>query len=557
MAVSFTPTLLVATVGLLKNNGLGINSDLIAEVEKFNTNNVSGSLQNRFANDSPGVLSNPALFQELARVPSFLTGIIPDGIISGSRTTYINIPQAILDQGKSLFRPAANMPPSRSVSDGFPVPEVSVATYIHIYNKATEYAQKQFSLFSSLYGTRDKVFDDLGFVYKNYADVISGGVTNQFDVAGVPDLASELQQLGSMFDTADLSQVSKPTSVARSLINQGLGYINGLEAKIAEQEIDLTDEFPDDTAQKKLKNIFATIKGSDLQEVFDITGFNAATRSEMSSLADVFDIYKLLTPKARVALGANPSLDGLANKMSNLGGKYDSLPGFGSFLSSLDLRNISEFPDLQKLNTLLPIELTDSLNTVLGKGTGIFGNPTMNDMISSASGHRYIEIIKSINEIQSHLVQYNGAVSAFKSYLDTAPALEAGAVTGLVDAILATVYLDSRFEQGEKLMRQAAESLIIEKDNLNAAGVRPGTVFSNNLEIINFAVGLHELGRDSTNIGSRLQVLGTVQPGETGDAIRACIVEGKNLVALQSYGIDPGIKIDPMEFALKLVNSNQ
>lgn len=539
--MSATGLLLIAGVGLLKNGGLGVNNDLKTEVERFSTSGVSGSVQAKIAGASTEVID------ELRRAPSFLTGILPDGVSINGRTDITNIPQAVLDQGKSLFAPPANPLSISRYADS----ESSVATFTSVYSAASGYSAQTFGFQGSIAQASGQKFDDLGFQFKNYNDVVSGGVTSQFDPAGIPALSKELTNFGTLFNTSDLARIADPVALTKNLIDQGLGQVGDLQSKIEQEEIDLSDDFPDEVLKERTKSVLQSISGSDLDEIFEVTNFSPARRERISTLADVLDINNLFSEEALVALGDNPSLEGFSNKMSNIGGKFSSTTSIGSFLGSLDLRS---FPTLAGLSTLLPTGLMDGLGNIMGKGTGIFGNPTVNDMTASASGLGYVSDIRDINNLQSSLLEFDSDIVAFKQYLDTTDTVTVEELSGLIDAILSKPQLADDIAGADAKMLKCAERLDIEKINLSAAGITPGATASNNSGLMNFSSNLHGLGVDPMNLGLGNQLTGMAQPGLAGDAISASLVEGKNLGRMAVFGITPNTKMDPMAYAKNLTN---
>lgn len=541
MSAGLTGLMLIAGVGLLNNKGLGVNNRLKTEVQKFNTTNISGRVQARLEGASEEIID------ALGTAPSFLTGFCPPGITIGNSSNITNVPQAVLDQGNSLFSP----PVPSGVLSTFDLPTSSVSSFTSIYSAASGYAAQTFSFTGSLAAAQGKNFDDMGFQFANYTDVISGGITNQFDPEGLPALAEQLPALGTMFDTNDLSRINDPITLAQNLIDQGLGYVGGLEDKLNESQIDLSDPYPSDTDREIVRNILAEISGSDLEEVFSVTEFNPAYKEKITSLADVLEIDNLFDEEALSALGDNPTLDTFANKMTNIGGSFPGTASIGKFFSSLDLRS---FPTLAGLGALLPAGLTDGLTNILGKGTGIFGNPTVNDMTSSASGIDYVDYITFINDIQQTLLSQDSDVQALAEYLDTEENLDAGLLTVLIDNIATKPNLQSVIAKGEEYIRKTADKLSIEKSNLSAAGITPGSAASNNGGLLNFSSNLHGLGVDPMNLGLGKQITELAQPGLEGEAMAASIVEGKNLGKLAVFGIDPGTKMDPMDYAKSLAN---
>lgn len=544
MGSALTGLMLIAGVGLLNNKGLGVSNSLKTAVQKFNTTGLSGSVQARLAATNSEDLS--ALKETLANAPSFLTGFCPPGITIGENNNITNVPNAVLDQGNSLFAPPTPSGPSAAPNS---LIDSSVSSFTSLYSAASGYAAQTFTFTGCLAQIQGMKFDDLGFQFSNYTDVISGGITSQFSSKGLPALAEQLTSLGTMFDTTDLARINDPITLAKNLIDQGLGSVGGLKDKLNESLINLDNSYPSDTDRNIVRSILAEISGSNLEEIFTVTEFDSINKEKITTLADVLDIKNLFNEQALSALGDNPTIDDLANKMTNIGGSFPGTASIGKFFSSLDLKS---FPTLASLGTLLPAGLTDGLSNILGKGKGIFGNPTVSDMTSSASGLEYTDYIKSINEIQDELVAVDSDVQALKEYLDTEENIDLNLLSALIDAVNTKPNLQPVIDKGEEYMRNIADKLSIEKSNLTAAGITPGTTASNNSGLMNFSANLHGLGVDPMNLGLGSQLSALAQAGLEGESIAASIVEGKNLGKLAVFGIDPGTKMNPMAYAKSL-----
>jgi len=377
--------------------------------------------------------------------------------------------------------------------------------------------------------------------------VVSGGVTNQFNAENVPALAEQMQNLGTMFDTADLARIADPAALIKNLMNQGLGDVGNLSTMVEENQLDL--EYPDDTEKAVLTNILEQIKGSDLDEIISVTNFEPAFPENISTLADVLDINNLFTEDALAAVGESPTLEDLSNKLSNIGGKFGSLSTVGTFLSSLVLRS---FPLLNSLKSPLPDNLVSNLSSSLGQGAGPFGNPTAADMTASASGFGYTDDLKFIIDTQVSLLESSDTVSAFKTYLDIELNLDPNELQNLIDQINIDLSIADDISNANEKMIACAERLSTEKTNLGLAGIIPGTTESNKMGVMTFANSLHNFGVDPMrlSLGNQLDRMATSDL--YGESIQAGLIEGINLGRMSVFGISPGTKLDPMAYAQSL-----
>ena len=507
---------IIANLGLLKNSGIGVNAKLVESVNAFNTSGISGSVQQIIGNASP------ALKEVLETAPVCFTGFLPLGITAISGIVETNIPQSVLNQANLLF--------ADSLSN------FSVAGFIYVYNASSAYCSQSASMQNSILAARSKSFNDLGIQFNNYTDVITGGISSQFKLSAVPALAAELPNLGTMFDTTTLSSINDLGVLVTNLYNQGLGDVGNLRKMIDENNITL--DFIDESEKNLLLKIFEKITGNDLNSIVQATSFKPVYLNDIRTLADVLDIHKLFSSAALEALGSNPSLDSLANKLSNIGGKFTSMTEIGKFLSGI---NLTIFPAMQSLESFLPADLAEDLSSITSKGSGIGGSIVINDLIGSASGTTYSTRFAEVVNIQAQLIVSDTDVAAFKNYLDqiaSGTIADVDLLRNLVATISSKPTLIDTLEKGNQNIIFCAEMLVKEKQNLQKANIVPGSGKASMTDIQNFVNNLSKLSpnTDTLNLGNFLSSL--VTNDVYGEAIKATIVEGQNLTRMASYGIN-------------------
>ena len=513
--------MIIATLGLLKNSGLEVSHELQQIVNTFTTSNISGSVQRVVPTATPEIL------EVLQSAPVCFTGFLPSGVTAPSGAVLTNIPKSVLDQAYALFKPVTQNSST-----------ISVATFISVYTLASAYCSQAVGLQSSISAAQGKTFSDLGVQFQNYTDIITGGVSSQFNVDAVPALAAELPNLGTMFDTTVLSNISDLGTLVTHLYNLGLGDVGNLRAMVEENGITL--DYIDDSEKTLLTNIFKKITGEDLATIVKTTSFKPVYLDNINSLADVLDINKLFSNEALAAIGKNPTLNALANKLSNIGGRFKSMSDIGAFLSGLKLNT---FPALNELSSLLPSELTTGLASATGKGSGVFGNPLITDLVGSASGTGYTARITSMVDTQTSLLGFDVDVINFKNYLDNTSTLDAVALQNLIDKINSKSSLVNILQNANQQMIDCAEQLNIEKNNLQLAGINPGSIEADKTGIQNFVSNLNKLSADPDGITLGNFLASMTTKDVYGDAIKASIAEGQNLSRMAAYGINVGTKL--------------
>lgn len=510
----------VAGTGLLNGSGLAVNADLVAAVQTFNTANISGSVRAVLAATPEDKLPEIRAAIELA--PDFMTGFLPAGVAGNALDS---VPQAILAQARSLFP--------------------SVATFVSVYNSATGYAAEVFEFKGTVSQAQNTKIQDLGFQFKNYSDVASGGVTSQFNVAHLPQLSAEIPNLGTLFGTGDISQIGSAATVAQSLIDQGFGSTAGLESGVAGIDLSSADQTQLDTIRK----IFKSIQGADLADIIEVTGFRPVQLADIQTLEDVLDIRKVFSSAALAAIGENDTFDDFGRRLGNIGGNFKDAAALGKFYSSMSLQS---FDSLNSMTTMLSPEMASTLGAQVGSGTGLFGNPRIIDIIGSVSGIGYTQDIVSINQAQARLLSIDSDIAAFKNYLDTATDITAERLSELIAAFESKPGLQRSFQEANERLINCASRIELEKKNIGLGKITQDLAPADNTGLLSFAAQLHSASTDAMGLGTAEFLKSLVTTDTYGQAIQASLAEGQNLSVLASAGIDPGTKLDPMDYARSL-----
>ena len=531
-----TGSMIIANLGLLKNSGVEINQELIQAINTFSTSNVSGSVQTLIETATADVI------EILRAAPVCFTGFLPAGVEQPPNITVTNIPKSVLDQANLLFRSPAG--------------SASIASFISVFSQATAYCSQSGGMQNSISAARSKPFNELGAQFQNYTDIITGGISNQFKLSAVPALAAELPNLGTMFNTTVLSKISDPGALAQHLCDLGLGSVGNFKTMIDDNGITLDQV--DDTERNLLINIFKKITGSDLATIVQSTKFNPAKLGDIKTLADVLDISKLFSSAALAAIDTNPTLDMFANKLSNIGGKFATMADIGKFLSGL---NLTTFPGMQSLTSILPDELASELNALTSKGSGLSGNTLITDLLGCINGSTYLSRLKSIIEVQQNLLETDSDVQSFKNHLDQYQSVLSNSNNNsgnsgtnaiqywktnlqlLINTITSKSTLINTLNSANQQMIDCAKQLGIEKRNIQLANIVPGSAEATMPEVQMFVNNLGKLSPD-TDVLKLGDFLASIATNDIyGEAIKASITEGQNLTRMAAYGININTKL--------------
>lgn len=505
---------------MLKDDSVQVSPDLTTATSQFNNAGLTSLIQTAMQS------TNPAVRASLELLPSVLSGMPAPG--AGDTGTATNLIDAIKAQADSLVAGGAK---------GF----------ASVFGQTSSHAATSFSFSGALAQAQGKSFEDFGFAFSNYDDILSGGVSNQFVVSSLPKLASELPNFGTMFSTADLYNMTNPGSVAANLIDQGLGAVGNFAAMLEEEGCDmenLVDENP-----TVILDVMRRITGSDLTEILTTTNFMPPPNARIGTLADIFEISNILTPEAQSALGSSPTVSDLSRKFSNIGGRFKDIAALGTLYSSLELKS---FPRLKELGALVPSDMELDLSSTLGKGSGELGNPTLSDMMGSVAGVGYTDNIKQLAEAQADLLGNSPDVQALANYLSAHPTNPDPAVLDtLINNINSKPELVETLNKAKAASIDITERLATEKSNIDVASINT-TATSSTQGLVSMAGNLHGYGVDPMSLGMGSIIEGSAKDNVYGDATKASLIEGRNLGRLAVFGIKPGTKMDAMDYANSL-----
>jgi len=420
-----------------------------------------------------------------------------------------------------------------------------VQGFASVLGQASSYAATTFSFQGALAQSQGMKFNDLGFTFNNYNDMASCGVTSQFSSGVVAGLVSEMPRLGTLFKVRDLYSMANPGYICANLIELGLGYAGNLQTKLEDEGLDLSDLANEN--QAVIIGVMATIDDCDLTEIFSVTNFKP--HGPVVNLAGILEIKNVLGPAVTNEID---SFDTLSNKLGNIGGTFGSAQELADFYAGLDIQN---FPNLASINTLLPYGVIEEMQSSLGQGSGPFGNPTTLDIVGAASGVGYTENIQACVKTQTNLITNNDNVRQLMDYLDTnGNSLDTATLAALVNKVNSDPGIQAVLDSGNDSMINLATKLATEKKNQAFAGVKLGNDMPVGSAdgVLSLTTQLPGMAIDPMSLGLGTTLSNMATNDSYGEALRASIVESKNLSRFAVFGITPGQKMDPLVYARQL-----
>lgn len=537
MAKIFTPLQSVVSVGLLKNQGLSTTTQLAESVNNFNSLAIpTASADLLAAGPSQEVLTS------LLSLPGCLTGIVSPE----SRET-------VPDDISSLFNFDSLM--SDVLSQSQQISSIDVKGIIDIMSAAEGFCVNSFNMLGTFRAMQDTSYDDFGVTIRNYNDIMTGGVTSQFgdniddiDSQGFRSLMEQMSKFGSMYDVTQLSRLDDPRVLVQNLLNQGFYQISDA---LAEKGIETTDIF--EVSPQLMQEVLKSISGPDLVNIVSVTKFNSYR--PIFSLADVLNAERVFDPLALSMAGG--SFKELARKLSNIGGIFDSFEDLSNTYRAIQSVNIPNLTSLLTLSNQGPNNIFDDDFPELGIGSGIYGNPTIYDVIGSLSGSDYVKNINQLIDTHQNIsssIEISNLLSAIEdavanpSNSSSALAID-NARTQLENSNLGNTILDSQL-----IFQKIFDNLFNERYNSYIAGISivdsSGTVQG----LTAFVLDLHRVHQDPMGLRYREFIESLATQDTYGEAILATIAEGNNISVLNDRGIPSYTGIDPIDFQTRLIN---
>ena len=508
--MAITPAVLIATKGLISGQALSINSVMTGVFNKVSSHPIVSNIEYLKAN---------GYGSSVASLPSFMTD---------SQSTIDNATaraQAILPQGAA-----------------------GTQSFISVFGSASSLGSMSAEYSAAIAQYSGKSFADLGVGANSYKSILSNNVSNAFPKLktaaslGVATkmLGSNLSNFGSAYDFKSPANFGAKNLI-ETLNKQGLSNKVGINDALAGAGYDINNlsHVPDSV----LHGVLSNVQGNDLKHVLNMTG--AKPYGSLTSLADMTDAGKMLHPTVVSSLGIKAgttgSIAGLGNTLNNLGSPMDSAKLKGLMSSS----EFKDFPHLDALSTPLPSSVASSLKPLLGTGNGMFGNPTLNDMMGSVSG-AHTASFKNIHDTLGSVVgtssgsDLNQKLANMKAAVQGGDSGEIAAAQSALNSSVSSfnsytessTSMQSMVNKANSSITDSADHLVKESSNMLLAGKDLSslpTPTASVMPVMNFASKLHTFGVDKMGVGYN-DVLGSVAADNLyGDALNSAMLEGRNL----------------------------
>ena len=390
---------------------------------------------------------------------------------------------------------------------------------------------------TSLFGSVGSSMDPMALA-KGQAALASSSLND-----GLKNIGTGMSNFGDLYDFSNL-QTLGPVNLLMSLQSAGLADSLGINEAI--NTLGYNPNNPMTVPPAAITTILSNIDGSDLQKIITQTG--AVLVKPAQTAADLLDPGFFIPLGGVAALGLGAGVAGmtdLQNTLTNLGIQGSNMT-YGAFLSSMKTQAMTY---LGQVDQLIPMDVQDTLKPLLGEGGGLFGNPTMNDMIGTASGATHTDAFGNISATLSSLMNSSVGQGLNTAIQNMTAAIGTGGQTAAFNALTAAVNtfnsqtanntdLQEAITSAQSSFEASQAHLVKEISNLNLVGLSLSSsqpTSSGISSILNLGNKLHDYGVDKQQLGHNELFSGVATDNLTGDAIQASLLEGRNLA--KSYAV--------------------
>jgi hypothetical protein len=467
-----------------------------------------------------------ARFGEDSAIPA-LTGVMPSSILElqGNALYYVDLQLTRLS-GSNFF-------------DNY--------AFINSFNQILGWVTTSNEYLAALKNSQE---NNLGYYgAKNYQEFLTQGFSNY----GVGNsLRAAIGNMGTMITEIKNGHFGTANSVAKHLLDKGLGAIGGLSTKLTAADVNFSNIY-DDLYTQDITLALESITGAG-----DLVIIQTVLGSTIPNLRSPLDYTSI----ERASGGNNDSV--FSNFQAFGLDLYQRAPGLtvanGQELLAVIDQVLAQVPaSVESLSTptsLLPAAIIDGLREFLPTGPNS-GPISILNVIGMASGY-LISQITAVNQAIDQLskTSYGNQIrAALTAVSKTYSGLQSN-IDGTGFSVATQTEYDTAVRNYYNVLNAAATdpqtSAIVDKINknwlelcqftyyevvnYNKANITAGS-FNDNSLIYGFVNSLPSYAADSQSIGTDYLLFGMCQPNQAGDIVKSLLNQNKNNDILSSIGV--------------------
>ena len=547
----------IAAAGMVNGQGTAPSQDMNAEFSKNNAKPIV-TIFIQIYGTTPNTASNVAnLHDTILKLPKWVTGRDSTGWKSVS----------------------AQASASASAIMGTPGDPAATRSFAATLGQGASYGSATMGWHAAIQQYQGKKFDDLGVQNKSYSDIGSGGMAGHFSAlkgapggqqSGMQDMGAFITTMGKGIDVAQLNDMFGPAAFVLRMRKFGMGYVGDLDNNLAALNIRTDDQVKKADYKIIRRTLDLVNTPSDVEKVITVMEIKIPKGVIIKNLGDLVDSNKMLPPGLR-AMAPNGDMRALNGPIGNMGGSYKDAASLGKFIGQTE---IPSYPQLDAQKTPLTTAQIEALAPTIGYGaisapsidgiappplgTGPIGNPTVTDLMGSASGKGYTDNYKKINAAHDSIMNsqvgqdlYNKLKLIYDADKTPPYHVSSGEVIEL-DSIITefnrAVKDDPKIKAAQAAMAASIFQGVRETSLQSRAGMdisSPPSIASPN-GVLGMAANLPKYGVDKQEMGFRDTFTGIADKNSIyGEALLVSLLEGRNQSRMSSVGVRDNITADP------------
>lgn len=304
-----SPVMMMASNGLLQNQGLKVNGNLTLVINSYLAANAVSSFQSVFSNALAGVSGNlidQSTLTDLASIGAnnfpALTNSIPANVVAGIQATYGNSIANVYGNTVYTFTDIVLAQANRLIGNVGNGADLSILAQVYNSSEGYRAVTNQFINSVNAAGPTDATFTNMNAL-------TTGGVTQI--TTDVTRFGSDIDKLGFAIGLSRLDYLGNPWALLLQMIEIG-GLLPSLETALTTSGVT-----SDDIAQvrsatvgvsaalnKKIYKALTLVKGNDLVEVKNLL---SVTTPNLTTAADLLNPVKMLPNTYQTLITQLPS----------------------------------------------------------------------------------------------------------------------------------------------------------------------------------------------------------------------------------------------------------
>lgn len=424
-------------------------------------------------------------------------------------------------------------------------------------------------------------FKQLGIDTASLMDTVTGGLVKEFgpvlNSVEWKTFCANLPNFGQFLDPKNLKNSLTFRGICNTLINTGMttvmqqalrdaGVTNGING------LDLASDV-------QCRQALASLTPAQVDQALALAGVRAAEGfpppTDITSLVTTPEIF---LGSGAAVLGVNPetgaretftstssaaSSSVVADKLFQVFGHTVVSEGVAQFAQSLSQvfqPNLTRLSQVENVPTAWTMAMPDqtTVRRITGQGSGVIGNPRISDVIGLAAGIGYTIQVKQIlktqqavrNSAQGQVLE-QAIAAAIKT--PSNDAVHAAAITAANSQLMNSTdpVLLAEIAAGNKAFDEIIAKYVLEKRNQQILKINVSDYLNtgNVSDLVAFVDYLHQVHDDPAGLGMEEFITALSTDGLAGEALRATIVEGKNLAVFSEIGSLPEITVDALAYS--------